>query len=277
VAADVPPDGTGSGAPAPDPGASPGAPDQPSFDEVVEDAGRQRLASYYLYSALLAGVIGDDDLGPSRWPPRLAEPMRRLGLSRFAPRTGQGRDAQLTAAEQAARRSPDRQSGFARLLVDLINRGAFGPRCGQADNVRLAAGAGRSGAVLELVKDGRVVGTCQVQDHWELVAQRLAGMSAIGALVGTLTAPGWEPAVARQLKESGIAHAVSVGTALAVQIHPLGAAAGVGTRLVRSRIRAGQDEAEAFRRLGQELGALRARADAELDALGTGRDPGPRA
>jgi hypothetical protein len=30
---------------------------------VIEDAGRQRLASYYLYSALLAGVIGDGGLG----------------------------------------------------------------------------------------------------------------------------------------------------------------------------------------------------------------------
>jgi len=29
------------------------APDPPSLDEVVEDAGRQRLAAYYLYSACL--------------------------------------------------------------------------------------------------------------------------------------------------------------------------------------------------------------------------------
>ena len=32
------------------------APDLPSLDEVVEDAGRQRLAAFYLYSALAAGL-----------------------------------------------------------------------------------------------------------------------------------------------------------------------------------------------------------------------------
>jgi hypothetical protein len=85
------------------------APDPPSLDEVVEDAGCQRLAAYYLYSALFAGVIGPGDLAPGRWPHELAEPVRRLNLTRFAPRTGRGLDAQLTTAEQDTWRSPDRQ------------------------------------------------------------------------------------------------------------------------------------------------------------------------
>jgi len=33
--------------------------DPPGFDEMVEDAGGQRLAAYYLYCALLAGVVSD--------------------------------------------------------------------------------------------------------------------------------------------------------------------------------------------------------------------------
>lgn len=90
--ADLSPGGTGSGPAA----LNPEVPDPPALDEVVEDAGRQRLAAYYLYSALLAGIIRDGDLAPSRWPPRLAEPMGRLGLTEFAPRTGRGLDAQLT-------------------------------------------------------------------------------------------------------------------------------------------------------------------------------------
>lgn len=259
MAADLPPDAP-SAAPAADP---------PGLDEVVEAVGRQRLASYYLFSALLAGVIGDGDLAPSRWPPRLGEPMQRLGLTRFALRTGRGLDVQLAPAEEAELRSPDRQPEFARLLVDLINQGAFGPLCGKADKVRLARPDPGS-AVLELIKDGRVIGTCAVQDHWELVAQYLAGVLAAGPIVGTVAAPGRQQAVEQQLKETGISHAVSLGITLAVNIHPLGAAAGIGTRLVRSRIRAGRDEAEDFRRLGEELSALRAQAGAEVDAVGAG-------
>jgi hypothetical protein len=79
-------------------------------------------------------VICADDLAPKRWPPELAEPMERLGLIQLVPRTGRGLDAQLTPAERATRRSPDRQIEFAELLVDLINMGA----CGDADRVRLA-------------------------------------------------------------------------------------------------------------------------------------------
>ena len=81
----------------------------PELDAVVEDTGRQRLAAYYLYSALLAGLIGPDDLAPARWPALLAEPLRQRGLARFAPATGRALDAELTPAEQATRRSPGRQ------------------------------------------------------------------------------------------------------------------------------------------------------------------------
>jgi hypothetical protein len=246
------------------------ASDPPSLDEVVEDAGRQRIAAFYLYSALVAAVIGPGDLAPARWPHELAEPIRRLDLTRFTPRTGRGLDAQLTPAEQAMRRSPDRQFKFAQLLVDLINHGAFGPLCGDADRVRLARPVDGQRLDLELIQGQRVVGTCAVKDHWELVAQHLAGMPLHSQLAGTASAPGTVQRAARQLEETGIAHAVSAGVTLAVSIHPLGAAAGLGTRLVRARIQAGLDQADALGRLGEELRTLRAEADCELADLRTG-------
>src|SRR5689334_20831444 len=229
------------------------APDPPSLDEVVEDAGRQRLAAYYLYSALSAAVIGPGDLAPGRWPHELAEPARRLNLTRFAPRTGRGLDVQLTPAEQAMRRSQDRQGKFAHLLVDLINKGAFGPLCGDADSVRLARAADGRGLDLELIQGQRTIGTCAVKDHWELVAQYLAGLPLHSQLAETASMPGAAQKAAHQLQETGISHAVSAGVTLAVSIHPLGAAAGLGTRLVRSRIQAGRHEADALRGLGEEL------------------------
>jgi hypothetical protein len=244
------------------------APDQPSLDAVVEDAGCQRLAAYYLYSALVADVIGPGDLAPDQWPHELAEPMQRLNLTRLAPRTGRGLDAQLTPAEQAMWRSPDRQVKFARLLVDLVNQGAFGPLCHEADRVRLVRADDGRGLDLELIQGGRVVGACAVKDHWELVAQYLAGMPLHGQLAETTS--GTKQKVERQLEETGISHAVSMGVTLAVSIHPLGAAAGLGTRLVRSRIQAGQDEADALRGLGEELRTLRAEADRELGDAGPG-------
>jgi len=235
-------------------------PDLPTLDAVVEDAGRQRLAAYYLYSALLAGVIGDGGLAPGTWPPELAEPMRALGLVQLAPRTGRGLDAQLTPAEQATLRNPGRRLEFAQLLTDLINGGAFGALCGDADQVRLAGPGGAGGLVLELVKGGHVVGTCPVKDHWELVAQHLAGMPL--AEIGS--APGSASKVARQLKETGIAHAVSAGTVLAVHVYPLGTIAAIGTRLIRARIQAGKDQADALHGLGQDLHTLHTQADGEL-------------
>jgi hypothetical protein len=247
------------------------APDPPSLDEVVEDAGCQRLAAYYLYSALFAGVIGPGDLAPGRWPYELAEPVRRLNLTRFAPRTGRSLDAQLTTAEQDMWRSPDRQVKFAHLLVDLINKGAFGPLCGDADRVRLARAADERGLDLELVQGQRVVGTCAVKDHWELVAQYLAGMPLHGQLAETASIPGSAQKVAHQLQETGIAHAVSAGVTLAVSIHPLGAADIAATRLVRSRIQAGVHEADALSGLGEELRTLRAEANRELSELRAGR------
>jgi hypothetical protein len=246
------------------------APDPPGLDEVIEDAGRQRLAAYYVYSALVAGLTGTDDLAPGRWPDELAEPMRRMRLARFAPQTGRGLDAQLTPAERATWRSPDRQQQFARLLVDLISNGAFGPLCGDADSVRPRRGPGPD---LELIKGGHVAGTCEAKSHWELVAQHLAGLPPGGSVATTGSTPGSQRAaqVAHELEETGISHAVSAGVTLAVSVHPLGAAAGLGTRLVRSRIQAGRNEAEGLRQLGRELSTLRDQTDRELRDVAAGR------
>ena len=246
------------------------APDLPGLDELIEDTGRERLAAYYLYCALLAGLIGDDGMPPERWPPELAEPMARLGLTQFAPRTGRGLDAQLTPAEQATRRSQGRPLEFALLLVDLINHGAFGPLCGGADRVRLARSGGRRGLALELIKGWRVVGACPVKDHWELVAQYLAGVPLRGPLAVGAKVRGSKRTTARRLKDSGVAHAVSLGVTLAVGLHPVGTIAGLGARLIQARIQAGQDQADALRRLGQDLQALHAQADGELAYLRAG-------
>jgi hypothetical protein len=241
--------------------------DPPALDDVIEDAGRQRLASYYLYSALLAGLIEGGDLRPARWPAKLAEPMQRLGLTRLAPRTWRGLQAQLTPAEQGLLQAQDWQSEFAHLLVDLINQGAFGPLCGAADSVRLAARGQDRGGDLQLIKDGRVVDTCKVVDHWELVAQHLAGAPLLGDQAESQGARTPRQRVEHQLKETGISHAVSVGTTLAVSVHPIGAAVGLGTRLTRARIQTGRDEAGTLRDLGQELSILGAQANRELAEL----------
>jgi hypothetical protein len=239
-------------------------PDPPGLDQVIEEAGRQRLAAYYTYSALIAGLIGDDDLAPARWPPRLAEPMRRMGLARFAPRTLRGLDAQLTAAQQATRRRPDRRAAFEGLLVDLINQRAFGPLCGAADHVRPAGPGGPDDLDLELLNDGNVVARCRAEDHWELVARQLA---IAARAQDSLPAVSRSAEASRWLRETGISHAVSTTVTLAVSIHPLGAAAGLGTRVIRSQIEADREHADAFRRLGQALDALRAQACDELRDL----------
>jgi hypothetical protein len=251
-------------------------PELPGVDQVIEDSGRQRLAAYYLYSALLAGLIGPDELAPDRWPPELAEPLRQRGLSRLAPETGRALDAQLTPAEQATRRSPGRRLEFAQLLVELVNSGSFGPLCLAADSVRLADDDGQIGPdlQLELIKGGQVVGTCPVRDHWELVAQHLAGAPLDGAQDGD--AGMGRAAVARatwrrRLSDTAVPHAVSVGVAFAVSVHPLGTIAGEGTRLVRARIEENRDQADALSRLGRDLSTLRAQADGELAELATGR------
>jgi hypothetical protein len=246
-------------------------PDPPGLDEVIEDAGRQRLAAYYLYSALLAGVVGTDDLAPARWPQELAEPVQRLGLTRFAPRTGRGLDAQLTPAEQATRRSPGRQVEFAQLLVDLVNRGAFGPLCGDADRVQLSGRGDGHGLDLELIKGWRVVGACPVRDHWKLVAQHLAGAPLGDPPTQAGSIRESARTAARRLANHAIPEAVVAGVTLAVHLHPIGTIAGLGTRLIRSRIQAGQDQADAFHRLSQDLGTLCAQSDGELADLRTER------
>jgi hypothetical protein len=242
------------------------APDSPALASVIEDAGRQRLATYYLYCAILAGLIGDDGLAPARWPPQLAEPMRRMGLDRFAPRTMRGLDTELTPAEQATRRSPDRNAQFADCVARWINQGAFGSLCGDADTVRVAASDDGRGFDLQLLSDGQVTGRCPAEDHWELAAQQLAA----APLGGDEDVPFGDTTAGKAthwLKEEGISHGVSTTITLAVSLHPIGAAAGFGTRLVRSRIYAGRQEADAFHRLGEVLSSLRAQADAELGAL----------
>jgi hypothetical protein len=243
------------------------APDAPGLSQVIEDVGLQRLAAYYLYSALIAGLIGDDDAPSARWPTQLAEPMQRLGLTRFTPTSRRSLNAQLTAAEQATLQKPARQLEFARLVVDLINHGSFGPLCGQADRVRLAesAASDKVGMDLELLSNGSVVARCSAQAHWELVAQYLAGVaqqyaSAVGAV---------RPhKVSSQLKETGISHAVSGAITLAVAVHPLGAAAGLGTRVIRSRIESDREQADAFQQLGNVVRTLRAQAESQLSDLG---------
>jgi hypothetical protein len=249
-------------------------PNPPEPEHVIEDAGRQRLAAYYLYSALLAGVLEGDDLAPGRWPPRVAEPMQRLGLTRLAPRTRPGLEAQLTPAELDSLRSHDTQSEFAQLVVDLINQGAFGSLCGDADSVRLAAPGDGQGRGLELIKDGRLVGTCKVTDHWELLAQHLAGAPVLTEEAQAQTSPTAAQRVGRQLRETGISHAVSLSADIAVNIHPLGAAVGLGTRLVRARLRADREAAGTLRDLGQDLATLRDQADHELADVRAERSAG---
>lgn len=193
--------------------------------------------------------------------------MQRLGLIRFTPRSRRGLDAQLTAAEQATLQNPDKQLEFARLVVDLINQGAFGPLCGQADRVRLAesASSDKRGIDLELLSAGTVVARCSAQAHWELVAQYLAGVAQQYASSAGAVRP---HKVSSQLKETGISHAVSATITLAVAVHPLGAAAGLGTRVIRSRIEADREQADALHQLGNVLTTLRAQADNQVSDLG---------
>ena len=124
---------------------------------------------------------------------------------------------------------------------------------------------------LELIKGGQVVGTCPVKAHWELVAQHLAG-APLGDPAQAAGRPGVaRTTFARRLKDTAVPHAVSVGVAFAVSVHPLGTIAGEGTRLIRARIEAGTDQADALHRLGRDLSTLRAQADGELADLPTGR------
>ena len=241
------------------------APDAPALDEVIENAGQQRLAAYYLYSALISGLVGDEQLAPARWPSQLSEPMDRLGLRRFAPRSDRGLDAELTASEQALRRSSGRQSAFAELAAEFINQGAFGACSGDADSVRVVQAGDRGGFDLEMLSDGKAVGKCRAEDHWELVAQQLAAAPrGEDPLSDSDSGKAYAKKAGRWLEEHGISHGVSKATDLAVGVYPLGTTIGVGTRLVRSRIRTGREAADALHRMGEVLGRLRAEADGEL-------------
>jgi hypothetical protein len=209
--------------------------------------------------------MGDDGLGPERWPPQLAEQVDRLGLRRFAPRTARGLDAELTPSEQALRRSSGRQFAFAQLAADLINQGAFGRCSGDADSVRLAEATEREGFDLELLADGNVVGKCPAEDHWELVAQQLA-MAPHGddPLAAGESRNEFVKKTGTWLKEHGISHGISKATDIAVGVYPLGTTIGVGTRLVRARIQTGRQAADALHRLGEVLRRLHAEADGEV-------------
>jgi hypothetical protein len=242
-------------------------PDRPTLDDVVDAAGRARLAAYYLYGALIAGLTGEDGLTPDRWPPEVSEPIERMGLTHLAPRTERGLDAVLTPGEQATRRSAGRQYEFAQLTVDLINHGAFGPVCGEADRVRLADSGDRRGLDIELLAGDDVVGTCKAEDHWELVAQQLAtAPHGDDPLAESADRHAFASKVAKRLRESGISHAISRTTDLAVGVSPLGTAVGVGTRLVRSRIQTGRQEADALHQLHQALHRLRVDAEGMVKA-----------
>lgn len=242
------------------------APNAPDFTRVIEDAGLQRLAAYYVFTALIAGVVSDGDaFAPARWPRQLAEPTKTMGLTRFAPRSERGLDAELTASEQATRRSAGREFEFAQLTADLINAGAFGPLCGEADSVRLVRASDRDGFDLEMVGGDSVVGKCKAEDHWELVAQQLASAPhGDDPLADPASGNAYAKKAAHWLKEHGLSHGIARTTDLAVGFFPLGTAVGVGTRLVRSRIQTGRQEADALRRLEVVLRSLHAEADGEL-------------
>jgi hypothetical protein len=247
-------------------------PEAPALDDVVEDSGRQRLAAYYLYAALISGMAPEDRLAPEEWPRGLAQRMAQLGLTPFAPRTERGLDTELTPAEQATRRSPGREIEFAQLAADLINHGAFGPVCGDADSVRVIEAGDRRGYDFELLSDGKVTGKCRAEDHWEQVAQQLASAPhGDDPLADSDGGQAFAKKAGRWLKEHGISEGISKTTDLAAGVYPLGTAVGVGTRLVRSRIRIGRQEAGALHRLNVVLARIRAEADGEVSRRNLGR------
>lgn len=100
-------------------------------------------------------MVPEDGLAPEGWPRQLAERMDELGLTLIAPRTDRGLDTELTPSEQAIRRSPGKQIEFAQLTAELINHGAFGPVCGDANSVRVVEAGDRRGYDFELLADGR--------------------------------------------------------------------------------------------------------------------------
>lgn len=219
---------------------------------MIEDAGLQRLAAYDVYTALIAGAVSDRDaLAPARWPRQLAEPMKRLGLTRFAPRSERWLEAELTASEQTTRRSAGRQFEFTQLAADLINGGALGPVCGEADRVRVVQASDRKGFDLEMLAGDTVVGKCRADDHWELVAQQLASAPhGYDPLANPASGKAYAKKAAHWLKEHGLSY-VSRTTDLAVAgFFPLGAAVGVGHKPPLKPSSSGADDRPQRQRMG---------------------------
>src|SRR6202007_2494420 len=112
-----------------------------------------------------------------------------------------------------------------------------------------------------------VAGKCKAEDHWELVAQQLASAPhGDDPLADQESGSAYAKKAAHGLKEQGISHGISRTTDLAVGFFPLGTAVGAGTRLVRSRIQTGRQEADALHRLGVVLRRPHAEARGELQA-----------
>ena len=173
-------------------------------------------------------------------------------------------DTELTPSEQVTRRSSGKEIQFAQLAADLINHGALKPVSGDADSVRLVEASDRRGYDFELLSDGLVTGRCRAEDHWEQVAQQLASAPhGDDPLADRESGQAFADKAGRWLKEHGISAGISKTTDVAAGIYPLGTAVGVGTRLVRSRIRTGREEADALRRLRVALSGIRAEADGE--------------
>lgn len=150
-------------------------------------------------------------------------------------------------------------------MVDWIHDGAFRSLPDRAESARLTRAGDRAGFDVELIAGDTVVASCKAAEYWELVAQQLASAphgddplaepEARHALASKIT---------RRVKESGVSQAVARTTDLAIGVYPLATAVGIGTRLVRSRIRTGREQSDALRRLGFVLRSLRAQADGEL-------------
>lgn len=117
-----------------------------------------------------------------------------------------------------------------------------------------------------------MTGKCRVEDHWEQVAQQLASAPhGDDPLADSESGQAFAKKAGRWLKEHGISEGVSKTTDLAAGIYPLGTAVGVGTRLVRSRIRMGRQEADALHRLNAVLGRIRAEAEGAVSRRNLGR------
>jgi hypothetical protein len=134
--------------------------------------------------------------------------------------------------------------------------------------VRVVEAGDRRGYDFELLSDGEVTGRCRAEDHWEQVAQQLASAPhGDDPLADRESGQAFAKKAGRWLEEHGISAGISKTTDVAAGIYPLGTAVGVGTRLVRSRIRTGRQEANALHRLSVALSRIRLEADGEANRL----------